>query len=298
MSSNSKIKVVYIGGLQRSGSTILGRVLGSVRGVFYAGEIKFLPHVASANEECSCGNPVQECNVWSNIIKNIDLQKLATINKKNRVRDFVTGMVDSSFDVDEVTKTYKKIRERTGCTTIVDSSKFPSYAHVLEMSDHIDISVIHIVRDPKSVAHSWWKRPLDDKSKDTGILSRNISEILSNNPVRVSLFWLVWNYVLNNMYRTSSKYTIIKFSEFCDDPTGITDKIIDSFELPGDGAEWVGDRTVNLKAGHNIWGNPDRFESGDVFIRESESEVAWQGFFGSSVESIISGITYPMRDFY
>ena len=53
---------------------------------------------------------------------------------------------------------YSSIMARTGCSVIVDSSKFASYGHLLASNPAFDVRVIHLVRDSRAVAHSWQRR--------------------------------------------------------------------------------------------------------------------------------------------
>jgi len=64
------VKVIYIAGSTRSGSTLLGSILGQVEGVFFAGEVYRIWHPRDRTAGlCSCGKKEEECEVWSAIFK-------------------------------------------------------------------------------------------------------------------------------------------------------------------------------------------------------------------------------------
>ena len=64
-----KIKVIYIICASRSGSTLLGRILGQHKDLFYAGEIEEIWEKSFIeNQLCGCGKLFKECNVWQKII--------------------------------------------------------------------------------------------------------------------------------------------------------------------------------------------------------------------------------------
>ena len=64
------VKVLYIGGLGRSGSTLLDRMLGQLPGFFSAGEIRDLwQRGLRENALCGCGAPFKECEVWTRVGK-------------------------------------------------------------------------------------------------------------------------------------------------------------------------------------------------------------------------------------
>ena len=59
-------RVVYLGGMGRSGSTLAERLLGELPGVCVAGEIVHLWQRGVAdNERCGCGTAFRACEFWS-----------------------------------------------------------------------------------------------------------------------------------------------------------------------------------------------------------------------------------------
>ena len=64
------VPVLYIAGSGRSGSTLLASVLGSVDGVFNAGELRYVWERGLADGAlCACRKPVIECPVWTDVFK-------------------------------------------------------------------------------------------------------------------------------------------------------------------------------------------------------------------------------------
>src|SRR5205085_9377274 len=63
------VRVLLIAGSGRSGSTLLANLLGSVPGVFSAGEMRYLfDRGLRDNRLCGCGVPFRECPVWTRIL--------------------------------------------------------------------------------------------------------------------------------------------------------------------------------------------------------------------------------------
>ena len=61
----SPVRVIYLTGTGRSGSTLLGNALGSMPGTLSAGEVRFLLRRGIGElGRCGCGEPVVECPVW------------------------------------------------------------------------------------------------------------------------------------------------------------------------------------------------------------------------------------------
>ncbi len=76
----NKVKVLYILGAWRSGTTLLDRLLGQVKGFFSTGEIKVIwdrvfGHVWGLGEYsgedvlCGCGIPFKSCPFWTGVFR-------------------------------------------------------------------------------------------------------------------------------------------------------------------------------------------------------------------------------------
>ncbi|MFD0886208.1 sulfotransferase, partial [Streptosporangium algeriense] len=66
--SLSPTRVVFLGGLGRSGTTLLERLLGEVPGVTPLGEVAHLwTRGVLANEDCGCGKPFGACPFWREV---------------------------------------------------------------------------------------------------------------------------------------------------------------------------------------------------------------------------------------
>jgi len=67
--TNNKIKVLYITGWGRSGSTILDNIMGQIDGFFSVGELRYIwDRNLIENRLCGCGVPLEECPIWSQIL--------------------------------------------------------------------------------------------------------------------------------------------------------------------------------------------------------------------------------------
>ncbi len=64
------VRVIYLGGLGRSGSTLLERLLGELPGVCASGEIVHLwQRGVAENERCGCGLEFSACDFWKQVGK-------------------------------------------------------------------------------------------------------------------------------------------------------------------------------------------------------------------------------------
>ena len=67
--------VCYVGGIGRSGSTILDLLLSQSPEIFGVGQLAAL-HLKS-DDQCSCGEDVQHCEYWGIVLEQLGEQGLA-----------------------------------------------------------------------------------------------------------------------------------------------------------------------------------------------------------------------------
>ncbi|WP_284450354.1 sulfotransferase [Spongiibacter tropicus] len=166
-----KIKVLYIAGAGRSGTTLLDQYLGSSEGYFSVGEIKYLiPAGYGRDQRCSCGEKLKLCSVWGGLAEKldgrVDFNKFATLFNRvmkrrqliwqafpiARGREYQNYLNDYKEMLSEI---YLTLSEMIGDESIiVDSSKDPGYLSILAEIPNIEIYVLHCIRDPRGVAYS------------------------------------------------------------------------------------------------------------------------------------------------
>ena len=68
--SPDRPRVLYLGGLGRSGTTVLERVLGELPGTCSVGELVHLWRRGVLDDEtCGCGEPFSRCPFWSEVLR-------------------------------------------------------------------------------------------------------------------------------------------------------------------------------------------------------------------------------------
>src|SRR5215475_6872222 len=168
------VRVIYLGGLGRSGSTLLERLLGELPGVCACGEVVHLwQRGVTANERCGCGLEFSACDFWSQVGKQafggwdkLDIARTAHLKHAvDRIRMIprlaLRAGLTSRFRSDlaeysqNYVRVYRAIADVSGCDAVVDSSKHASLAFCLSSCPDIDLRVIHVVRDSRAVAYSW-----------------------------------------------------------------------------------------------------------------------------------------------
>jgi hypothetical protein len=306
-----KIKVISISGFGRSGTTILGNVLGSVPGFFHTGETCFIwENGINNNRNCGCGMTFKQCPQWHNILKNAygNLENLKELDIKYlkqqgipQNRDILPALIfkrekeslESTYSnlrkyLINQEKLYQSIADFTNCDVIVDSSKFPSYVYLLNLIASIDLYVVHLVRDPRAVSYSWQKKRIrGDVSPETNLLQEQFK------PSKVALQWNSWNLLLELFGNRELKehYLFLKYEKFMQNPQQAIKNILSmvgkaSMELP-----FVDPSSVLLTVNHTIWGNPIRSKTGLVQLKTDEE---WKTSIIPSHKAIVTTITLSL----
>ena len=198
-SQEEPLRVIYIAGVGRSGSTVLDSVLGNHPHIQSVGELSRLASDAwIQNFYCSCGKRAKECPFWSAVhdtwcASNGKVSAQEYVEIQNNVEQFRYSHYWAREHWKE-TRTFQVYAEQTllimkaiqmisGCSVIVDSSKGIERAYVLSLMPEIDLRVIQLVRDPRGVVWS-------HKKSFTKDLQNGLPRDIRSTPAwRAALYW-------------------------------------------------------------------------------------------------------------
>lgn len=275
------IRVVYIAGYGRSGSTILDIALGQHEDIVGAGEISALTrHVWAHNEYCACGNPICDCSFWSAVCQewsdDDDTRMLAeyrALQKKFEGLSVLMKLVCNiglgrSFEQYSV-RTKRLFEIMASCSSqklIVDSSKLPGRAMALAQIPGIDMRVIHLVRDGRGVAWSL------SRSYGRDAKSGFQKEIRAKSVLRTALRWSVVNLAVEYLSRKLGTERIlrVRYEDFASNPAAVMQQIGSFLDLD---LHQIG---LSLGAGepldpeHQVAGNRLRMNAG-ITLQKDES---------------------------
>ena len=299
MPAEPRLKVLYLAGNGRSGTTLLDIILGQIAGFCPVGEIRDVWEYAFRdNRICGCGSATQDCGIWQDVMKTLEndgefsWQAMATWRQRFALTKNVLPMYlhGSSFVKRPEAQKYLKHLERlyhgmaraTQSHVIVDSSKWPTYAFLLDQIDSIDLHVLHLVRDPRACAWSW-QRP-----KVTGP-----GESLDRQSTLFStLFWVVWNPATRALFRhRNRRYHFLRYEDFVQDPHGHVQKILAFLGEDHRDNPVRDDNRVSLSTTHSIQGNTSRFATGDLKIR---ADNKWRDQIPWASRVLVNVMTWPM----
>jgi hypothetical protein len=294
--SESSLKIIYITGWLRSGSTIIGNVLNEVPGFCHVGELHFLWKNGAGrgvNQLCGCGQALTECPLWSAILSlgrppgmsaqaHADIvirRQRACVRTRHTWRVLRRGL--ASDEIREhaalMTRTYHAIAERTGARVIVDSTKIPGEAALLPHLAAVTPYYVHLVRDPRAVAQSY-RQPKQ--------------YVYPMSSARSTAYWHGFNRACEALTRRyPARSVLLRYEEFSADPQGTIDALL---RLCGAdiAANPMRGRMIELHANHTVTGNPDRFRAGATLIRDADD--SWRAGLRRPARLAAGTLSWPL----
>jgi hypothetical protein len=302
---NQKVKVLYIAGWGRSGSTLLGRILGQIEHFFLVGELRYIwDRGLIENRFCSCGVPFRDCPVWREVVsqafENADrISAEALVGWRERGlrtrhllltpgrKSLQAKVADMGGYPRTLEKLYNTVHGISQSRVIVDTSKFPSHGFVLRTLPSVELYILHLVRDPRAVAYSWESR------RKLKLERRDDSERLMtpHNFADSSMSWGEWNLALENLRRQEpERYMLLKYEDFVENPRSCVKGILRFLGEERAEPPFTGDREIRLEVPHTFSGNPDRFRGGTVTIKPDE---AWKRNMSVTRQVAVTALTWP-----
>lgn len=294
------MRILYIGGAGRSGSTLIELILGNMPGFFSVGEVRyFWEYVLENKYSCGCGESISSCTYWSTVMgelanqDDIDIEKVAAIAQDiDRTRNLLRQAFPKSLPTREFSnlvtateKLYEAIALHINDAIIVDSSKVPSHLFVLLNFKQVDLRVIHLVRDPRAVVYSWRKRKkkeLADLSGEAYMDQRSVGQSL----VR----WGIENQYTEWFGRRAGRYTLLRYEDFVKYPYAQLSTALSKVGLAEYPPQILKSTELSLNPTHSIGGNPIRFSSQKIRIVPDET---WRKGLNPLTQTLISVVGLP-----
>jgi hypothetical protein len=271
-------KVLYVAGYERSGSTIFHNVLGQVDKLSAYGEIRQLWHRALLqNRPCGCGvEPLRDCPYWRRVfeeafggIENTDPKHEYVYRLRSRNRHFPLlllpgGEPAMKFRLNDYFNTVGQLYEALGKVgegqVVVDSSKSPTHAWLLDAVPNLDVYVVHLTRDPRGVLNSILKRKRNGHGGYT-----------TYTPRRTVVEWMMINSMVERLEsRFDMPYMRVQYEAFVRSPETVLKKVLQWMETEFHSLPLVNDSTVHMEEMHTAGGSPHRFSTGTVRLQEDE----------------------------
>ena len=295
------VKVLYIAGVGRSGSTLLGNILGQQDGFFNAGELHWIwQRGFMDNELCGCDTPFRECSVWQEILRsdfaNLEHQDLHALINEWKISTQSRRMLEYSFLPNRKTTPTRKnylnalhllyhaIQVTTHCRVIVDTSKAPTYGHLVSLLPGIQLFVLHLIRDSRGVVFSLQRSTIRPEDK---------KPMIKMKAWKSSALWLLWNTGIELRWNRRDRYDgylRMRYEDFILNPQRNIERI---FHLIGENLtpRNIRNNRVEIDPTHTVSGNPGRFKHGVIDLRLS---LDWQDNMVPRDRLLTQLITWPL----
>jgi hypothetical protein len=283
---SEKIKLLYIAGSGRSGTTLMARLLGELDGFVNVGEAALLlfdRNLQARGLPCGCGRPVAECPFWKGIMESVPPEIAAAGTQLVRMRHFPallrqanSGRILPAYApiLEKLAEVYRHVVAATGCRVIVDSSKNPTNGLLASLAPNVEMHALHVVRDPHNVVASWTKKK--------GYLA-------THPPSRVVAWWWSYNLLSEALKCRAKSYRLVRYEDFLRDPGAVlrataADVVGSAPEMP-----FLQGMEATIRPQHSLAGNPDKLDSGKVRIGEPKRPA------DGSHRLLVNLLTFPLQ---
>ena len=223
------MKFVFITGSSRSGTTMLGRLLGKHQKVFTFPELHFFEQIVSDEQFCDYSAIDDELLVGAGarLINVIEKGYLNSRDIDDEAREKSRSIIQK-FGISN----YKHLYTTILSYFINDSSvqvaveQTPRYIFsIAALSEIDDAKIIHMVRDPRSVLISQkykWKRKFLGASQLS--LFESIRSFISYDPILTSLIWRKATKVAESN-NDGDQLLLIRFESLIENPNIVVESI-------------------------------------------------------------------------
>jgi hypothetical protein len=299
------IRILYIAGCGRSGSTLMMRLLAEATHGVAVGELYHLwQHGYEENFICGCGTRFSECPFWVEVNRRmcggnqqeVDAAEMRRLQRRVHGPQAllplrISALRSSGYraalaEYEQILhKLYNAIAKTAGVSVVIDSSKSPQLARMLGQLSGVEVHVLHLVRDSRASAWSW-KRVRDEPALGEGATMHRF-------PVwRSALEWTANHAILLLDRHNSSSYTMCKYEEFVENPHG---ELLRALPWMDAAAQAAPGGEYTLQRSHSVTGNPNRFHSGRI---EIAADAEWETAMPLLDRVIVTAISWPLLKWF
>jgi Sulfotransferase family len=298
--AGAPVRVLYLMGVERSGTTILGEVLGQAEGVSHLGEVRNIWRAGLVRGgPCGCGRPVPECELWSAataeaLPEGADpaaiVGWLRRTLRLRHLRRFLAATRGGSLGLPQAdayaslaARLYPALAAASGSEVVVDSSKHPVSAAVLCTVPGLDVRLVHVLRDPRATAYSW--------TRGKAAPGRPRDRMWRAPAWRAARAWVLANLAADRVRaRYPGRSMFLRYEDAMADPRRAVAAMLRHAGLPDARVPIEEDGAVVLGPQHSGSGNPVRLTGGRVQLREDD---AWRTAQRRRDRLVVMALTGP-----
>ena len=300
------VRILFIGGAGRSGSSVLERILDQSDHLAAYGEIdKLFWHLESFDKRqlCGCGEPFQDCAFWRRVVTasfgSMEAFDPAALGRErdrvaNRryLKPLFLGIASDDYRrraeafAVKVRRFYEALAAASGHRIIVDSSKDPIWAAFLLRYTDFRIHFLHLVRHPGAVAYSWQRvRQRPEITWEKRMMNVIAARVVANR-------WLKVNLLCCALRPRAHRALGLTYERFAAAPKESLRAIARLVGLPATAFDTIldADGSATLASGHTVMGNPSRMATA-IRIRPDEE---WRERLTSTDRRTVRRQTWPL----
>jgi hypothetical protein len=245
----------------------LARLLGEIpsfvsvgeAGAYFLGPRDF----TQAAIPCGCGAPMAECSLWTRLAANPSLHAWGCpFTRPRSVHRALWPTLAIHADLPRFLaaagKFYDDLARVTAGSVIVDSSKSPALAAVLTQVPGIELHVLHLVRDLRGVVSSG---------------RRTKAYAPATSAQRCILQWYWANLGAELLQQRAAGFLRLRYEDFIVDPQPMVERIASAVTGSPVHCTFLGDGQARIRSQHHALGNPDKFQCGEIPLRERKPEL-------------------------
>jgi Sulfotransferase family len=303
------VRVLYIGGYSRSGSTLLDRMLGQLPGYLSTGELGYLTtHGIQQNRRCGCGARFLDCGFWTQVGQAAfggwdtpEAQALARLYPqvtRHRYLPFLLAPAAHPGFARKLrryaallARLYRALETVGEARVVVDSTIDPSRAFVLRHVRGIDLRILHLVRDSRGTAFSWTKDVVMQDSLDEVVHKGNLP------PHRSAIHWAEYHLLFHGLSVFDGGQLVVRYEDVVRRPREELARIAGFLgdELDSEALGFVEPGAVVLASDHTAVGNDMRFRVGRVALRVDDQ---WRRDLAAGDRRTVTALTWPLLKWY
>lgn len=235
MNVETKDKMIFVVGNSRSGTTMMGRILGKHPDIFTFHELHFFGELWSSKDSGTNITKTAAINLIANLLS---IQREGYLNSKRNPKRFIA---EAEIILNKTKESYTKeevfskmlINEASLSEKSIPCDQTPRNLFYVEdiLALYPEAKIINMVRDPRNVLLSqknkWKRRYLGAKNIP---FKEAIRAKINYHPITISKLWQA---NINHMksFEGNSSVLTIKFEKLLETPEGMIKKTCDFLEI-------------------------------------------------------------------
>ena len=304
-------RIVFIVGMGRSGSTLLELLLGRLQGWVAGGELRRYWHAESTpGWICGCGRLLAECDFWRRVRADLreggilpdeyprflDLQHSHLRLRPVPMARLMMGAPSAGDTLSPLyryqlamSRLYRAVARVGEARVVVDSSKQPPDGYLTSWNPEVEVFAVHLVRDPRAVAHSFSKR-VPEPQPDFEYMPRS-------NSFGATVRWDVRQSLCEGLLRRrlGSRYMRIRYEDLVRDPAAAVRSVARFAHEPDPDLGFLHDGRVEFEPNHTFSGSPFRLRQAAIHIHPDE---AWRAKMSTGEKALASAPALPLLSRY